>query len=254
MEMTPTVLVIIVLICFCGGLLNGLAGFGGLVLVIPAMALVLGMGITIPVAVLCGVAIQAFNSYLYRAHVQKKPLSRMIIGALPGIWLGSSLLIHLPEPLLRFLLGLLLIVYVLLHFLQRTPVVPTKEPATPWAWVTGFFSGGFGAAFGISGPPVVIYLTRTNWTPEAIRAFIAVFCGLIYLTTAVVMLGRGLITPEIWNLAALAIPCCLAGGLYGRHLASRMDARQYMRLIFLLLFVMGATLCWPAVRLYILSA
>jgi hypothetical protein len=241
----------IFLICFSGGLLTGLAGFGALIIIIPALTLLVGMSIAVPLGILCGIANQGINAFLYRAHIQKNTLGRMIVGSLPGIWLGGTLLVYLPEPLLRFFLGLLLIGYLFWRFLQRKLPPPTGEPATPWAYVVGFFSGGFGAAFGINGPPVVIYLTRTNWPPEAIRAFIGVFCGLLFVLTVLVMLARGMIPHEVWPLAILAIPSCLAGSLCGRFIAMRMDAQQYMRLVFLLLFVMGISLCWPAVRMYI---
>ncbi|MCL1940014.1 MAG: sulfite exporter TauE/SafE family protein [Desulfovibrionaceae bacterium] len=249
--MTTTAFFSIILACFSGGILSGLAGFGALIIIIPALALLVGMNITIPLGVLCGITIQGVNVYLYRAHVRKGALARMIAGALPGIWLGSSLLVHLPEPLLRFLLGALIIGYVAWSFQKRTLPAPTGEPGKLWTYVTGFFSGGFGAAFGINGPPVALYLTRTNWTPAAMRAFLGIFCCLLFIITAVMMFARGLITPEVWKLAALAAPCCLAGSLCGRRIALRMDARQYMRLVFLLLFCMGLSLCWPAVRMSI---
>ena len=253
MLMTLVTFSSIALICFSGGLLSGLAGFGALVIIVPAMALLVGMGVAVPLGVLCGIACQSINAYLYRAHVQKNTLFKMLAGALPGIWIGVSLLAHLPEVLLRFLLGLLLIGYVLWRILQRKLPAPTGEPAAPWAYVAGFFSGGFGSAFGINGPPVVVYLTRTNWTPEAIRAFIGVFCGLLFVITALALLLRGLFPQEVWRLALLAIPCCLAGNLCGRLITARMDTHQYMRLVFLLLFAMGLSLCWPAVRFYILG-
>jgi uncharacterized membrane protein YfcA len=51
------------------------------------------------------------------------------------------------------------------------------------------------------------------------------------------------------TLALLAIPSCLAGNYCGWRITSRMQVEQYMRLLFLLLFVMGASLCWPALRM-----
>ena len=251
--MTIVIFFSIFLVCFSGGLLSGLAGFGALIIIIPALTLLVGMNVAVPVGIFCGIAIQGINAYLYRAHIQKNTLARMLAGGLPGIWIGGTLLVHLPEPLLRFFLGILIIGYVLWRFLQRKLPAPTGEPATPWAYVAGFFSGGFGAAFGINGPPVIIYLTRTNWTPDAIRAFMGFFCSLLFAITALAMLARGMIPHEAWKLAALAIPSCLVGTLCGRLVATRLNAQQYMRLVFLLLFCMGISLCWPAVRMYILG-
>jgi uncharacterized membrane protein YfcA len=50
MLMTITALFSIILACFSGGLLSGLAGFGALIIIIPALALLVGMSVTIPLA------------------------------------------------------------------------------------------------------------------------------------------------------------------------------------------------------------
>ena len=242
----------IALVCFFGGVLSGLAGFGALIIMVPALVLLVGMAVTIPLGVLCGVATQGMNVWFYRSHVHKQALFRLLLGSLPGIWIGGSLLIYLPEPILRAMLGTLIVGYVCWSFRIRKLPCPTGEPAAIWAYVAGFFCGGFGAAFGINGPPAVIYATRTNWTPAAIRAFVGIFCFLLFIITAGTMITRGIVTPEVWRLAALAIPCCLAGSLCGRRIAARLNPAQYMKLVFLLLLVMGLSLCWPAFRLYIL--
>lgn len=240
------------LLCFSGGVLSALAGFGALVLIVPGFILLLGLGAAVPLGVLCGISTQAFNSLTYHPHVKRRPLAVMLLGSLPGVLLGGMLLVRLPETILRALLGLLLVFYVLWNLLGRL----SPPERAPGKWVTalaGFVAGAFGGAFGICGPPVVVYATRTGWEPRAIRAFVSIYCFLLFIIIGTMQAFQGLLATEIWRLALLAVPACLAGCWCGRRLASRLRAEQYMRLVYLMLLVMGVSLCWPAFRTLFLS-
>lgn len=238
----------IVLICFVGGLISGMVGFGALIITVPALLFVLGMNVIIPLSVLCGIATQGVNVFSFRRHIKLNSLSHILLGSVPGIWLGSSLLIHLPEVFLRSAMGILIICYVLGSvFGKLSP--PTHPPATIWAYIAGFFSGSFCGAFAINGPPAVIYATRTNWEHGEIRAFLGVFCGLLFVITAITMMVRGLLGPEVWQAAAWAIPACIVGNYCGQRITAGLETRRYMRLVFMLLFIMGVSLCWPALRM-----
>ena len=235
-------------ICFFSGILSGMAGFGALIIMIPALLLMMGADAAIPLGVFCGIATQSFNTFFFRRHIRKESLGRLLIGCLPGVWLGSSLLLHMPEALLRLAMGVLLMCYVLWSVFGKLPP-PSRPPAAIWAYAAGFCCGAFGSAFGINGPPAVVYATRTNWSPQEIRAFLGVFCGTLFVITATTMLARGMVKPEVAVLALFAIPSCLAGNYCGWRITGRMRVEQYMRLLFLLLFVMGASLCLPALRM-----
>ena len=238
----------IVCICLASGILSGIAGFGALILMVPALLLMMGMDVIIPLSVFCGLATQGFNTIAFRRHIRKDSLPRLLLGSLPGIWLGSSLLLHMPEVMLRAAMGVLLICYVLWSVFGKQPP-PGRPPAAIWAYVAGFFCGAFGGAFGINGPPAVVYATRTNWSPQEIRAFLGVFCGTLFAVTAITMLARGLVKPETAQLALLAVPSSLAGSYCGLRIAGRMQAQRYRQLILLLLFIMGCSLCRPGLRM-----
>ena len=240
------------LICLASGVISGMAGFGALIVMVPALLMLMGMDLIIPLSVLCGISTQAYNAYSFRRHIRKDSLLRLMLGSLPGIWFGSSLLLSMPEFALRSAMGFLLIFYVLWSVFGKLPPA-TRPPAAIWAYVAGFFSGAFGAAFGINGPPAVVYATRTNWSPQEIRAFLGVFCGMLFVVTAVTMAVRGLVSLQVVKLAVLAIPPSLLGSCIGRRITDHMSIDQYMKLFFLLLFIMGCSLCQPALWILLAS-
>ena len=237
-------------ICFLSGILSGMAGFGALIIMIPALLLMMGADVVIPLGVCCGLVTQVSVSVSFRRHIRLTSVGRPLLGSLPGVWLGSSLLLHMPEVMLRTAMGVLLMCYVAWSVFGRLPP-PIRPPAAIWAYVAGFCCGAFGSAFGINGPPAVVYATRTTWSPQEIRAFLGVFCGTLFAITAVTMLARGLVSPEVATFALLAVPSCLAGNYCGWRITGSMRVEQYMRLLFALLFLMGASLCWPALRMLV---
>ena len=234
-------------ICFISGVLNGMAGFGVLIIMVPPLLFFMGMDVIIPLSVLCGIATQGLIVSVFRQHLRKTSLTQMLLAALPGIWLGSSLLLYMPEYALRGALGVLIMCYALWSIFGKLPP-PSRSPSSLWAYAAGFFSGAFGGAFGINGPPAAIYATRTTWSPREVHAFLGAFCGVLFVITAITMYARGLVTPEVMNLSLLAIPFTLLGCYCGLRLATRMQAKQYMSLVLLLLFIMGGSLCWPALK------
>ena len=238
----------IALICFAGGILSGATGFGALIIMVPLLTFFLDMNTAIPLGVFCGIALQSAGALAYRTRIEAKPLRRMLLGSLPGVWLGSSVLLHMPEIWLRAALGMLVICYVLWHALSKR-AVPTRPPAALWAYAAGCFSGAFGGAFGVVGPPAVMYAARTGWSPDTIRGFLGVYFAALFVIIAILLGLRGLVGFEVGRLAVWAAPVCLGGWLAGKGLTARLVPAQYMRIVFMLLFVMGLSLCWPAVRM-----
>jgi len=229
-------------------MLSGMAGFGALLIMVPSMLFMMHVDIVVPVGVLCGIATQLLNAFVFRRYLRKDSLGRLLLGCLPGLWLGDILLADTPGYMLRGVLGVLLMGYVLWNVFVELPV-PNRPPAAIWGYTAGFVSGVIGGAFGINGPPAVVYATRTNWSLQEVRAFLGMFCGALYVITAIIMLARGMVKPEVGPLALLAVPSCLIGNYCGQRLTSRMRPEHFRRLILSVLFVMGCSLCWPALRI-----
>jgi uncharacterized membrane protein YfcA len=154
---------------------------------------------------------------------------------------------HLAEIWLKAALGALILCYVLWNLFRRD-AVPAHPPATLWAYVAGFFSGACGGAFGALGPPAIIYASRTGWPPDTMRAFLGIYFTALFVVITISQILHGLVGPEVWRLAAWAVPVCLGAWLLGKRLTASLVPAQYLRLVFMILFAMGLSLCWPAAR------
>jgi len=237
-------------ICFAGGLIAGATGFGALLIMIPLLFLYLDMSTAIPVGVLCSFFIQAQGAIIYRSHIQTTFLIPLIVSSLPGVWLGSLLLKYTPEIWLRAVLGLFFASYAIWSFCSKTEAA-TRPPAMIWAYIAGFFSGILGGAFGTSGPPALIYGTRTGWSPSAMKGTLNTLFALLLTIIILVYFFHGFYVEKVLLLAAISVPACFFGGQIGRHLTSKLPPGQYLKLIFLFILAMSLPMCWPAAKLLI---
>ncbi len=235
-------------VCFVGGILNGATGFGALLVMVPMLLMVLDMQTAIPLGVTCCVLLQFLGALAFRRYIKKTALVRLLLGSLPGIWIGVSMLGNVPELYMKTMLGILFFAYAF-WCLTHKQAAPQKEPRSFWAYFAGFCSGAFGGAFGVNGPPVVIYTTRTGWSPDAMRGTLNALLTIEFLLVMATHFIQGLLVAKVWEMALFCMPVCFLGNRLGMRIAHRLRPDQYMRLVLLMILVMGFTLCVPALRM-----
>jgi uncharacterized membrane protein YfcA len=217
----------------------GLAGFGiGLVslaflpyVMSPANAIVL---MTLYAAVL---ALAIFVPV--RRDFTPGRVGDLVLGTIAGTPLGVWALASFPASLLNRLIGLMLLVAVGLEWLGR---YPEKLEGRRWGLGAGVLAGAIGGAVGTPGPPVVLYSATQGWSPRAIKANLQAF---FVVNQAVILAGywwAGLLTREVWRLAALYAVPAIAGVAAGMALFDRIDPVRFRRIVFGLLFVSGLVL------------
>ncbi len=192
--------------------------------------------VAVPLCMLNGLAITGYLSLQLRRHLSKKRIMPLIIGSLPGIVVGVTLLTRVDSGVIRRLIGILLIFYGLYNLLIK-PRALHMGPI--WAYVAGFLTGAIGAALSAGGPPAIIYTSLTDWSKEEIKATLTGFFVMNGIVTALVHAWSGMTTGEVVGYLWITAPLVLCGTIFGSLLTNFISRDQYMRLIFLFLIVMG---------------
>jgi len=163
----------------------------------------------------------------------------LIVGTVVGTPLGVWALASFPASVLNRLIGAMLLVAV---GLEWRGLYPEKLEGRRWGLGAGVLAGVIGGAVGTPGPPVVLYATTQGWGPRTIKANLQAF----FVVNQVVILAgygwAGLLTDEVWRLAAVFALPAVAGVALGVGLFDRVDAVRFRRIVFALLFVSGLTL------------
>jgi len=163
----------------------------------------------------------------------------LIVGTVVGTPLGVWALATFPASVLNRLIGGMLLVAVGLEWRR---LYPEKLEGRRWGLGAGVLAGVIGGAVGTPGPPVVLYATTQGWGPRTIKANLQAF---FVVNQAVILAGygwAGLLTDEVWRLAAVFAVPAIAGVALGVGLFNRVDPVRFRRIVFALLFVSGLAL------------
>jgi uncharacterized membrane protein YfcA len=207
-----------------------------------AMVIPPAQGAAIMLPVLCVMDVFGIRAYLWRWD---RRLVRIIVsGGLVGCVAGALTFRHLDEDWIRILVGSIALGFLAYSLLPRKTFSRPSD-AQGWLWCT--LSGFASFITHSGGPPLMVYLL-----PQKLDKAVFVATSLVFFAA----MNYAKILPYLWlglldarNLAAsfLLVPAGVAGIYLGLRLQSRISARWFYRLIYLLLFVTGTKLLYDGV-------
>lgn len=238
---TLTLIILTAALLFLCAFVRSAVGFGDALLAIPFLGMMMSLSTASPVVALAGFTMSLGILVANQETVDFASAWRLIVASLVGIPFGVFLLQAAPERSVKFLLGLVLVVYGVYNLI--TPGVPYVQHEK-YAFPFGFIAGVLGGAYNTSGPPVVIYGTLRRWSPEYFRATMQCYFVFTYLATIV---GHGvarLLTPLVLELFLWALPGIGLGMYLGGKVHHMIPRPVFSRVIFGLLVVIGALSLW----------
>lgn len=223
-------------VAFGAGFIQGLSGFGSVLLSLPLLALFLDIKTVIPVVALFGEALTIFLLVQLRRHWDWKKIYPLFYGSIPGIPVGVVLLARTDGQLLQFIIGIVLIVYALYGLLLKQAVVTMGKF---WAYAFGFVAGFLGGAVSAAGPPVIVYTSLQPWTKDQIKVTLQGFfvvSGMIVVTCQAV---GGLVTGRVLCYFLAGLPLLLLGTWAGSLLYGRIGEAAFRRIMLIVMGLLG---------------
>ena len=145
----------------------------------------------------------------------------------------------MPEPVVKAVLSVVILACSGYCLSGRTPPELADER---WAWAFGFSAGVLGGAYGMNGPPLVVYGTLRGWTPEHFRATLQ---GYFFPASAAGLLGfwaAGLWVPDVTKYYLMSLAPAVVAVVIGRAANRRMHAESFVRYVHLGLIGIGIVL------------
>jgi uncharacterized membrane protein YfcA len=230
---------LIPLIFFAAGFTQGVSGFGSALVAMPLLLLFMDAQTAVPLCMLNGLIITSFLSLQLRSHVDWKKITPLIIGSMPGIYVGAHFLKEADSNLIKLLLGVMLVGYSLYSLCLK--LQPRRIRAF-WPYVAGFGTGVIGSAFSAGGPPTIIYVTLTGWKKDDIKATLSVFFFITGIFMAVAHAVTGLTTKTVLAHLSLSALFVFFGVWLGSIFYGRIKRETYLRIILSLLVIMGTVM------------
>lgn len=237
--MSTETLISVVCLLFLYTFVGIVAGFGGALVTMPLMTLIIPVKVATPISVTVGTITAAYAIYLDRKSVDWKSAISLILSAFIGIPLGLYALKHLPDHFMKAGLGIFLIVYSVYSLIG--PKLPKVDK--PWLpFPFGLLAGALGAAFSTSGPPVVVYGTLRDLAPSTFRGTLSAFFMTNNIAIMTGMITSGILNLDTLKIVLIATPVLVSGSLIGNWIHKKISKEKLRKIIFGLLIFSGIML------------
>ena len=229
----------VVIVIFIATLIRSTFGFGEALVAVPLLAFVIPVDVATPVAVLASITVAVVVLVQDWRDVHVRSARSLILSTFLGIPLGLLLLTRVAEPVVKAALAVVIIAFSTYSLVGRRPHELKDDRL---AWLFGFGAGIMGGAYGMNGPPLVIYGSLRRWSPERFRATLQ---GYFLPASLVGMLGywlAGLWVPAVTRYYLVSLPAIIGATLLGRMANRRFHVELFVSLINVGLIAIGAFL------------
>jgi len=222
---------------FLAAIVRGYSGFGFSLLSITALSLILTPAQVIPAIFLLEIAASLHLLPSIWKDVHWGSLAALMVGALIGTPFGVYALANAPQAPMTIALACFVLVATFLLWRGFTlKTMPSKAATLAVGTATGLANG----AFGMGGPPVVLFYFASPAGHAAGRASLIAY----FLFTDVVGLGflarEGLVTRESGLLALAFLPALIAGIWLGSRSFKAADPQRFRRIVLTILACLAA--------------
>lgn len=211
----PQTLALASLVVFLGALTQSLIGFGLAVVASPLLYIVDPQLVPAPVIAM-GFSIALLTLVRERGHLEFNGLQYALLGRVPGGFIGASLLLFAPQPILGLSIAAIVAVAVILSLYKFSLPVNKKT-----LFGAGVVSGIFGNIAAIGGPPMAILLSGKD--ASQFRAALSAFFIFSSTIAMVILAITGLLELKHLWLSLMLLPSVLLGYLVAGRLVGRVD-------------------------------
>jgi uncharacterized membrane protein YfcA len=232
-------------VVFVATLIRSTLGFGEALVAVPLLAIWLPVSVAAPLAVLVSIAMAAVIVVQDWRHVHVRSAASLVLAALPGIPLGVLLLAKGNEQAVKLLLGVLIAGFSL-YSLKARVTLHLREDHRGWLFGCGLLSGVLGGAYGMNGPPLIVYGSLRRWSPQHFRATLQGYFLVASLAGLAGYSALGLWNTTVTRYFVLSLPAVVVAVLLGRALNRRIQPEAFLRLVYLGLMTIGGILALQA--------
>lgn len=221
-------------------MVRSIFGFGESLVAVPLLALYVPLEIAVPVSVLVSITVAGVVVAQDWKKIHVRSAGWLVLFTLLGIPLGLILLTTANEQMVKACLAVVIIGFSLYSLFGRSIVLESES----WAglFLCGLFAGIFGGAYGLNGPPLVVYGSMRRWSVQHFRATLQ---GYFLPASMVGMAGywiKGLWVIQVTALFLWSLPAVLLATYLGRVINHRMNGGKFFIYVYVGLICIGIVL------------
>jgi len=195
----------------------------------------------VPLSVLISVLVALVVVIQDHRDIHIESAKWLILYAMLGIPFGLLILLYGNEYWVKIGLGVLIIGYSVYTLWAKTAFRLDKD-SKAWLFVCGFLSGVLGGAYGVNGPPLVVYGNLRQWSAQHFRATLQAYflpASLIGIAGYALkgLVGRAVLTDLLW-----CLPAVIPAIFLGRWCNKRLRGTSFFTYVYWGLVVIGTLL------------
>ena len=226
---------------FIATLIRSTFGFGEALVAVPLLAFyAFPLEIAAPLAVLVSITVAGIVVIQDWEKIHVASAGWLLFSTIFGIPLGLLLLTSSHQRIVKAILGLIIILFSIYSLIGRTPL-ELRRDSRGWLLACGFLAGVLGGAYGMNGPPLVVYGAMRRWSAQHFRATLQGY----FLPASVIGIG----VCFGWTLGSqrdtstyFAFPLTFVAVFLGRTINHRLHGATFLNYIYIGLAATGAVL------------
>jgi hypothetical protein len=233
-------------IVFVATVIRSAFGFGEALIAVPLLVLCMPLQVAAPLAVLLSITIAAVVVAQDWRHIHLGSAVGLVVATVFGIPLGLLVLTNAHQELVKAGLGILIVLFAAYSLMARD-AFRLEHEHRPLLLLSGFLAGILGGAYGMNGPPLVIYGSLRRWSPQHFRATLQAYFLPASLLGMMGYWSAGLWTRTVTREYLLSLPAMLPAVFLGRAINQRFSGATFLKYIYGGLLLIGAMLFVEAV-------
>ena len=221
---------------------QGVTGFGAIVLALPVLTFFFPIKILIPALILVNAAQSLYYAIAERRHIQVVHARAIIWLSLLGMPVGYALYRYLPAEQLKLGLGGFVVLVALWNL---SGIKLGTQPPRSLYHLLNFMGGLTQGALGSGGPFLVIYTARMIQDKSQFRATLSLVWAVLDFLLFVFYLSSRSLTREMAPLVLVAVPVVMVSTWLGVVLHDRIPQKPFRTLVFAILLISGLILLKP---------
>lgn len=235
------ILLSVLLIGFLASLVRSSLGFGEALVAVPLLLFFLPAEVAVPLAVMLSVVIALVIVIQDHKKIHFDSAKGLILYALLGLPLGIYILTNADEGIMKIMLALLILLYSLYSLFSKKQQTLKKD--SKWGlFLCGFLSGILGGAYGLNGPPLVIYGNLRSWTPTHFRATLQAYFLPVSLLSVIGFYYKGLLTTQVNTYFLYSLLSTIPAIFIGRYINRKLKDALFFQFVYYGLIVISIIL------------
>ena len=231
----------VVAVVFVATLVRSTFGFGEALVAVPLLALRVPVEVAVPLAAMLSVGVAGVVVVQDAKLVEVRSAAWLVGASVVGIPFGLWLLRAADEQIVKAALAAVIILFSAWSLATRRPPELARD-SRRWLLGAGVISGVLGGAYGMNGPPLVIYGALRRWDPPRFRATLQAYFLPASALGLVGYAATGLVGAQLLRDAAWCLPGAAVAIVLGRALNRRLTSKAFVRWVYGGLIAVGVAL------------